>query len=63
MVHVARPGILIGSKGANLDALERYLVDLHVVPEQARIRIVEERIMEFLESFVIAASYDETDYD
>jgi len=63
VVHVARPGILIGAKGANIAALEQYLIDLHMVPEGSRIKIVEERIMEFLESFVIAATYDEADYD
>ena len=44
VVHVARPGILIGSKGANLDALEQYLADIHIVPERIRVKIVEERV-------------------
>ncbi len=67
-VHVGRPGLLIGPKGSNLDGLINYIEGMNLAsigPVKPRIKIVEERITEFLESFVIAASYDDyhADYD
>jgi hypothetical protein len=67
-VHVGRPGVLIGFRGANIQALEQYIEKRNLAGigrVRPRIKIIENRIQEFLESFILTASYDvyNTDYD
>jgi len=67
-MYVTHPRVLIGPQGTNIQALEQYIEKRNLAGigrVRPRIKVIENRIQEFLESFILTASYDvyNTDYD